>query len=300
VDVVTVGLIAGALFLLISIAGGGFTIRELQVPVVPTWARLASAFVGVLFVFLPIIYEQFGDEPSPPNAATNTFPPALIPQPTETFTPFPTATATPSPTATQEPTATPTEVPTATFTPVPTNTPTLMPPPPPDVMPPPPPDVMPPPPPDVMPPPPLPPVVNPVPDGYIPLLNGYVTTLQFYESGYNGLPLDQRVYDQRFARETTRYIWNELTLEYPAPGRRVDFKLTVIYYRDTGAGSWEELHRYPVDTYVEGDWTWSYYDSGYGFNDPGTWQVGLYLVEIYFEGLGSDSQLIASKQFEIY
>jgi hypothetical protein len=127
-----------------------------------------------------------------------------------------------------------------------------------------------------------------------------VSALRFYESGYEGVPRDQRVYDQRFARETTRYINWELNLEYPAPGRRVDFKITAVYLRDKGAGSWQDFWRGTMDAHVEGDWTWSSRWWSYGFNDPGNWAIGFYRVDIYFEGLGSDGQLIASNRFEIY
>ena len=56
---VTVGLLVGALFILIGLVGGGFTVREIQIPVVPNWTRVASIFVGILFIGLPIIYSNF-------------------------------------------------------------------------------------------------------------------------------------------------------------------------------------------------------------------------------------------------
>jgi hypothetical protein len=58
---------------------------------------------------------------------------------------------------------------------------------------------------------------------------------------------------------------------------------------------WEEFHRHTLDTYVEGDWTWSYHGYGYGFADPGNWALGDYRVDTLFEG-----EVIASFQFEIY
>jgi hypothetical protein len=134
-----------------------------------------------------------------------------------------------------------------------------------------------------------------------PSLNPQVRALQFYESGYGELPPEQRVYDQRFAKETSRYINWALDLAYEAPGSPVDFKITAIYLRDTGASSWEEINRYTVDAHVEGDQTGSSHWSGYGCNEPeGCWEVGSYRVDIYFEGLNVDGQLIASEQFEIY
>jgi hypothetical protein len=133
-----------------------------------------------------------------------------------------------------------------------------------------------------------------------PPLNPQVTALRFYESGYGDLPPDQRVYAQRFASDTSRYINWALDLEHPAPGRPVDLKITAIYLRDNGTGSWEEFWRGTWDTSVEGDWTESSHWGGYGFDDPGNWPIGSYRVDIYFEGLNIDGQLIASEQFEIY
>ena len=46
----TVGLLGGLLFLLIAIVGGGFTVRELVLPAVPGWARVASLAVGAALV----------------------------------------------------------------------------------------------------------------------------------------------------------------------------------------------------------------------------------------------------------
>src|SRR5688500_16523348 len=86
-----------------------------------------------------------------------------------------------------------------------------------------------------------------------PPFNPQVKGLRFYESSYvecrcDELPPDQRVYDQRFARETTRYINWKLNLEHPAPGRRVDFQITAVYYRANSANEWEEIDRQTMDT----------------------------------------------------
>jgi hypothetical protein len=45
-----VALLGGLLFLLIAIVGGGFTIKEIIMPGVPRWARIASLLVGVALV----------------------------------------------------------------------------------------------------------------------------------------------------------------------------------------------------------------------------------------------------------
>ena len=43
----TIGLLAASVFLLIAVVGGGFTIKELSVPTVPTWARVVAGVLGV-------------------------------------------------------------------------------------------------------------------------------------------------------------------------------------------------------------------------------------------------------------
>ena len=104
------------------------------------------------------------------------------------------------------------------------------------------------------------------------------------------------VYAERFASDTTRYINWELDIEYPAPGRPVEFEITAIWYQNRGASSWEEIYRAVSTHHVEADWTGSYHSSGYGCDDPvDCWEVGRYRVDLYV-----DSKLIASEQFEVY
>jgi hypothetical protein len=125
-------------------------------------------------------------------------------------------------------------------------------------------------------------------------LNARVTSLRFFESGYDMLPREERVYAQRFASGTTRCINWELNLEYPAPGRRIDFQITAINLRDNGTPLWEEIRRQTMDAHVEATWTRSYHWWGYGWPDPGNWESGSYRVDLYVEG-----KKIASAPFEI-
>jgi len=46
----TIGLVAGVLFLLIAVVGGGFTVKELQIPRVPMPARVTSGVLGIAFI----------------------------------------------------------------------------------------------------------------------------------------------------------------------------------------------------------------------------------------------------------
>ncbi|HSJ44854.1 MAG TPA: hypothetical protein VK923_09255 [Euzebyales bacterium] len=53
----TIGLLAAILFLLIAVVGGGFTVKELSIPRVPSTARILAGLLGVLFA-MPFALSQ--------------------------------------------------------------------------------------------------------------------------------------------------------------------------------------------------------------------------------------------------
>jgi serine/threonine protein kinase len=135
------------------------------------------------------------------------------------------------------------------------------------------------------------PTQTPVPPWDIPSLQANVTDLRFFEGGYNMPPRDERQYDTRFSSATARYINYELSLEFPAPGRQVDFQVEAVYYGPDGT----ELARFTADYHLEADWTTSWHAKGWGWDNPGQWSPGTYRVELYVDG-----QVAASGTFEIY
>jgi hypothetical protein len=64
-----VALLGGLLFLLIAIVGGGFTVREVIMPRVPSWARAASLIVGVALV-VPYFGAAAADSPASSGPTT--------------------------------------------------------------------------------------------------------------------------------------------------------------------------------------------------------------------------------------
>jgi serine/threonine protein kinase len=125
----------------------------------------------------------------------------------------------------------------------------------------------------------------------IPSLRATVTELRFFEGGYDMPPRDARQYGTRFAQAEARYIDYELNLEFPAPGRPVDFEVMAVYYGPDGT----ELDRFSAEYRLEADWTTSWHAKGWGWDDPGKWSTGAHRVELYV-----DDALIASGTFEIY
>lgn len=56
-DLTTVGILVGALFVLIGLVGGGLAIREIIIPTIPRWARIACVVAGGLFIGLTFAYD---------------------------------------------------------------------------------------------------------------------------------------------------------------------------------------------------------------------------------------------------
>ncbi len=130
------------------------------------------------------------------------------------------------------------------------------------------------------------------PSGYIPSLNAKVTSLRFFESGYNAPPREQRVYSNRFDKSETRYVNWELNLEFPAPGNRRSYVVEQFWYSPDG----DLLTRQQTNSIsIEPNWTWSYYSHSYGWQNSDNWSEGSYRVDLYVE-----EQKVASGSFEIY
>jgi tetratricopeptide (TPR) repeat protein len=129
------------------------------------------------------------------------------------------------------------------------------------------------------------------PTGSIPSLNARVTALRFFETPYNAPPREQREYAHRFGKGEARFIGWELNLEYPAPGRRVDFPIEQVWYRADGT----VFGRQTLQTHVETDWASSFHHHSWGWKDRGNWPAGAYRVDLYIGG-----QQAASGSFKIY
>lgn len=54
-DAEVIALLGGLLFLLLALVGGGFTVKEILMPRIPTWARASCLVVGVALVVLSFV-----------------------------------------------------------------------------------------------------------------------------------------------------------------------------------------------------------------------------------------------------
>lgn len=125
----------------------------------------------------------------------------------------------------------------------------------------------------------------------IPSIQANVKSVRFYEGGYNAPPTEERVYGTRFNRATTRYVWWELSLIHPAPGKRRDFRIRHIWRRGDGS----VLANQEMGTFILDSWTNSEHCHSWGSPNVSNWQPGRYSLELYIAG-----KMIAQGSFQIY
>ncbi|MBN2416945.1 FecR domain-containing protein [bacterium] len=114
----------------------------------------------------------------------------------------------------------------------------------------------------------------------IPSLDANVKSLRFFEKGKDFLPVDQRVYHNRFSSSNTRYISWDLYLTYPKQARRRDFIVEAVWYRSDGS----EYARMTQNCYQPKGWDESLHNSGWGSETKGTWKPGRYRCELFIQG----------------
>jgi hypothetical protein len=109
-----------------------------------------------------------------------------------------------------------------------------------------------------------------------------IAPVLFFEGPHDlTLQKSQRVYRTNFDHSTTRSIYWELDLRFPAPGRRIDFQVDAIWYNPDGS----ELRRQTLSAYVMPAWASSWHTLGYGWAAGGHWTPGTYRVDLLFKGV---------------
>jgi len=111
-------------------------------------------------------------------------------------------------------------------------------------------------------------------------LKAEVKELLFFEGGAGEFSLDQRRYDNIFAKNTTRYINWELSLDHSAPGQRIDFNIEAVWYKEDGSIMGSQTQK----TFINPDWQNSKHTLGWGWKDAGYWTEGKYRVELSIGG----------------
>lgn len=139
----------------------------------------------------------------------------------------------------------------------------------------------------------------------IPSLQATVSQLNFYEGGYDGVAREKRQYNSSFSSSNSRYIYWELNLDHPAPGRRIDFTVDAVWTAPDGS----EFARQTLNSYLLETWSSSYHQIGRGWREPGNWNPGTYRVDLMVGGekvasgsfvmTGGDGETIITSAYQI-
>ena len=126
--------------------------------------------------------------------------------------------------------------------------------------------------------------------GQIQSLDAIVTNFRFFESGYDRVPLEERVFEASFDQRTARYIeWQmDHIASVPTEEYVIETK-TVLYNSDR-----EVLSTLVMLDKLNLDRTYSYFAWGHGYEEPGHWVPGHYWVEVLVDGT-----LVAAGGFEV-
>ena len=125
----------------------------------------------------------------------------------------------------------------------------------------------------------------------IPSLDARLTKLAFFSTSAADIaPLQKPIYKSRFEHATTTQVYPEIYLEYPPPGKKIYFTMTV-HVRENK----KTFRIVDYQTRIEPNWTSSSHSVGVGVFGPGNWRTGTYEADVYING-----EKVAMGFFEVY
>jgi len=125
----------------------------------------------------------------------------------------------------------------------------------------------------------------------IPSMDAHLTKLTFFGTGPSDIaPVKNPIYKNRFEHAAITTVHPEIHLEYPPPGKRIYFTMTV-HIRENS----RTFRIVDYETRIEPDWTSSDHSVGIGVFGPGNWRAGTYEADVYI-----NSEKVAMGRFEVY
>jgi hypothetical protein len=121
--------------------------------------------------------------------------------------------------------------------------------------------------------------------------NKQLSSLRFFESGAQPIPVEARLYKNEFVAANTRFIYWELNMRNPAPGKRVALDMEMLWKDRDGS----VIAKQKLDIIPKPEEENLSLSSSRGDETPGKeWKPGIYTVEFY-----SDTEKIATSSFKM-
>ena len=117
-----------------------------------------------------------------------------------------------------------------------------------------------------------------------------VVSFYLFEAGKNPSNPANRDYANTFTQSEARVIYGDVNLEHPGPEGAMAFEMAAIYYGPGG----DVYGEVSIEPLIESGWTMSNWIIGFGWDDPGHWDVGSYRVDVLV-----GEAVIASNSFEV-
>jgi len=117
-----------------------------------------------------------------------------------------------------------------------------------------------------------------------------VSAFNLFNAGEDPLDVSLRHYANDYSQSEARVVYCEFEFSHPGPEENLEYVMRAVYYDSVG----EVYGEVEIEPLIEVGWTSSHWLIGFGWDDPGKWDVGEYRVDIY---LGDTK--IASDQFII-
>jgi hypothetical protein len=122
-------------------------------------------------------------------------------------------------------------------------------------------------------------------------LDVHLTKLTFFGTGSSDIaPVKNPIYKNRFEHAAITTVHPEIHLEYPPPGKRIYFTVTVHILENS-----KIFRIVDYETRIEPEWTSSNHSIGIGVFGPGNWRAGTYEADVYING-----EKVAIGRFEVY
>ncbi|RDU37336.1 hypothetical protein DRW41_05670 [Neobacillus piezotolerans] len=115
-------------------------------------------------------------------------------------------------------------------------------------------------------------------------------SLKFFQSGYVIDENEKRVYQTKFSKETTCYVYWELSFSFPLIHKKRKIEVEFVYLKQD-----QTVFGYDKSPfYLERGWENACLFNSWGFFDPGRWETGIYTAIITING-----KKFCEAQFEI-